>query len=394
MGAWRKSGVIEMFHKKLVDGMLKNGYDGDFAERVFKQISGFGEYGFPESHAASFALLVYVSAWLKRYHPAAFTAALINSQPMGFYAPAQLVRDARDHGVRVVPADVNFSDWDCTLEPISVNHGPEAMAEATGVGTAAGVPSKGSSRAARFRHFDEAVQLRLGFRLLHGFSQEFADAIVRTRQSGGAFQSFDDFARRTQLGRSALKLLASADAFASLEIGRRDALWKSIAAQQTMPLFQDVDGPIVEESDPELPELTAQEDVVHDYATTGLSLKKHPMSFLRDQLTQLRAICAEALATHEADRRVKVAGLVLMRQRPQTAGGITFMTLEDETGIANIVVYPNVWTRFRQTARFASVLMASGRLQREGDIIHVVCDRLDDVSDMLERLQSRSRDFR
>ncbi|MEZ6129808.1 MAG: error-prone DNA polymerase [Planctomycetaceae bacterium] len=375
MGAWRKTGVIENFRRKLVEGMRNNGYDADFAERVFKQISGFGEYGFPESHAASFALLVYVSAWLKRYHPAVFCAALINSQPMGFYAPAQLVRDAREHGVSVRPVDVNFSDWDCTLEKVDVTMTPSAEQSA-------------------FPHEDTGHSLRLGFRLLRGFSQEHAVIIQDARTRGGQFSSFENFSQRTGLSRSILQHLAKSDAFASLNVHRRDALWKAMPVQQDMPLFQDLDGPIADEADPKLPRMTDQEDVVQDYSTVGLSLKQHPVSFLRPQLTELRAVRSEDLATHPADRRIKVAGLVLMRQRPQTANGITFMTLEDETGIANLVIYPNIWTRFRQTARFASVLMASGRLQREGDIVHVVCDRLDDVSEMLDRLDSRSRDFR
>lgn len=382
MGAWRKTGVIEVFRKKLIDGMLANGYEQDFAERVFKQISGFGEYGFPESHAASFALLVYVSAWLKRYHPAVFTAALINSQPMGFYAPAQLVRDAREHGVLVLPVDVNSSSWDCTLEPLSPADVRTAAARSR------------SRSGASFEHHDEAVALRLGFRLLHGFSKEFADQIEEDRRQSGVFRSFDEFARRTRLNRAALRMLSAADAFATLNISRRDALWKAMPAQQETPLFNDVRTPVVDEPDPGLPVLTPQEDVIQDYSTIGMSLKRHPVSFLRDQLTQLRAVTAEQLQIHEVDRRVKVAGLVLMRQRPQTAAGITFMTLEDETGIANLVVYPNVWQRFRQVARFAGVLLASGKLQREGDIIHVVCDRLDDVSEMLDRLPSGSRDFR
>ena len=243
-------------------------------------------------------------------------------------------------------------------------------------------------------HHDENHSLRLGFRLLRGFSQEHAVVIETARRSGGAFTCFDDFAKRTRLGRTTLQQLARADAFAALDINRRDALWKSLPAQQAMPLFNDLEGPVVDEADPHLPTMSDQDSVVQDYATAGLSLKQHPVLFLRAQLTVLRAISAADLAEHAPDRRVKVAGLVLMRQRPQTAAGITFMTLEDETGITNLVIYPNVWQRFRQTARFATVLMASGRLQREGDVIHVVCDRLDDVSEMLARLESRSRDFR
>ena len=371
MGAWRKTGVIAEFHEKLVNGMKDRGYNAEFAERLFKQISGFGEYGFPESHAASFALLVYVSAWLKRYHPAVFAAALINSQPMGFYAPAQLVRDAREHGVVILAADIIHSDWDCTLERIN------------------GVPVLG-----RFRHDDERYALRLGFRLLRGFSEEHGRLIETVRQRGGRFRSFEEFAQRTQLNRATLQLLSRADAFASLKIERREADWKSLPAREQLPLF---DGPEAAASDdpvPELPEMSAQDQVVEDYSSAGLSLRKHPVSFLREQLIQLRAVTAEQLADLTPDRRVKVAGLGLMRQRPATANGITFVTLEDETGITNLVVFPSVWQHFRQTARFATVMMATGRLQREGDVIHVVCERLDDVSEMLEQIDPQARNFR
>lgn len=383
MGKWRKAGVIEEFQQKLTDGMRERGYDEEFAGRVFKQICGFGEYGFPESHAASFALLVYISAWIKRYYPATFCAALINSQPMGFYAPAQLVRDAREHGVYIRSIDVNFSNWNCTLEA------RDQQTLAT-METAEGAPLKASP----FEHEELNHAIRLGFRLVRGFRADDADTIQAARTSGGPFESFEDFSRRTQLSRVVLKHLAAADAFASLKINRRDALWKAMPAKSDMPLFKEIDGPVSAEQNPDLPAMSARDDVVQDYSTAGLSVKKHPISFLRDQLTQLRAITSADLADHPVDRRVKVAGLVLMRQRPQTAAGITFVTLEDETGVSNLVVYPNVWQRFRQAARFASVLMASGRLQREGDVIHVVCDRLDDVSDLLDKLGSRSRDFR
>ncbi len=371
MGAWRKTGVIAKFHEKLVSGMIERGYDGEFAERVFKQISGFGEYGFPESHAASFALLVYVSSWIKRYHPAVFAAALINSQPMGFYAPAQLVRDAKEHGVSVLPPDVNFSDWDCTLEAVN----------------------RGDTRAA-FRHRDETLALRLGLRLLRGFSEEHAKQIEQVRKRSGQFSSMEEFARRTQLGRSSLQLLSRADAFASMKIDRRDAYWKSLPSREHLPLFDDEKVATVEDPTPDLPEMSAQDQVVEDYSSAGLTLRKHPVSFLREQLTQLRAVTAEQLSELSPDRRVKVAGLVLMRQRPSTASGITFVTLEDETGVANLVVYPSVWQHFRQTARFASVMLATGRLQREGDVIHVVCERLDDVSEMLATIDSKARNFR
>ena len=371
MGAWRKTGVIAKFHEKLVNGMIERGYDSEFAERVFKQISGFGEYGFPESHAASFALLVYVSAWIKRYHPAVFAAALINSQPMGFYAPAQLVRDAKEHGVIVLPPDVNHSNWDCTLEG-----------------------SEESSQRGPFRHEDARHALRLGFRLLRGFAEEHARLIETVRQGEGAFSSFEEFAQRTQFNRATLQLLSRADAFASLKIERRDAYWKSLPAREQLPLFDEPLSGSPDDPTPELPEMSAQDQVVEDYSSAGLTLRKHPISFLRDQLIQLRAVTAEQLAELAPDRRVKVAGLVLMRQRPSTANGITFVTLEDETGVANLVVFPSVWQHFRQTARFATVMMATGRLQREGDVIHVVCERLDDVSEMLEQIDSKARNFR
>ncbi len=371
MGAWRKTGVIAKFHEKLVNGMTERGYDAEFAERVFKQISGFGEYGFPESHAASFALLVYISAWLKRYHPAVFAAALTNSQPMGFYAPAQLVRDAREHGVVILPPDVSDSDWDCTLEAIN-----------------------GDTASGKFRHDDERFALRLGFRLLRGFSEEHGRQIEAVRHKGGAFQSFEEFAQRTQFNRATLQLLSRADAFASLKIDRREAYWKSLPAREQLPLFEEVEAGASSDPAPELPEMSAQDQVVEDYSSAGLSLRKHPVSFLREQLIQLRAVTAEQLSEMAPDRRVKVAGLVLMRQRPSTANGITFVTLEDETGVINLVVFPSVWQHFRQTARCATVMMATGRLQREGDVIHVVCERLDDVSEMLEQIDPKARNFR
>ena len=371
MGAWRKTGVIAKFHQQLVAGMTARGYTEEFAERVFRQISGFGEYGFPESHAASFALLVYVSAWLKRHYPAAFAAALINSQPMGFYAPAQIVRDAREHGVEIRPPDVNFSGWDCLLEPVP--------------------PRRAST--GPYRHADENFALRLGLRLLRGLSEDHAHAIAAARKRGGAFRDFEEFAQRTGLPRTALQLLSRGDALASLHTTRRDAFWKSLPAREKLPLVDAIGGP-ADEAAPQLPQLSAQEEVLADYSSAGLSLRQHPVSFLRQQLEQLRAVTAERLQQLQPDRRVKVAGLVLMRQRPSTAAGITFVTLEDETGVVNLVVYPQVWQHFRPAARFAGVMLATGRLQRDGDIIHVVCERLDDLSTLLKDLDSRPRNFR
>jgi error-prone DNA polymerase len=353
MGAWRRRGALEPFRDKLVAGMRANGYSTEFADRVFQQIQGFGEYGFPESHAASFALLVYVSAWLKCYYPAAFAAALLNSQPMGFYAPAQLVADARKHGVEVRPVDVNFSHPDCTLEA----PGPA---------------------------------LRLGFRMVSGLGRGVADAIVRSR-SGGPFASFDDFARRTGLGNAALKKLSGADAFGSLRLGRRAALWKSLPSREPVPLFDDVD---MDEPPAALPPAAPLQEVVADYGSTGLSLRQHPIAFLRPLLDKLGVVASNRLGSVEAGRRLKVAGIVLLRQRPSTANGITFVTLEDETGMVNLIIRQQVWERHRRVARTSSVFLAHGHLQREAGVTHVLVTSLEDLSAPLAELHSSSRDFR
>ena len=404
MGAWRRPGVIDQFHKKLIDGMQANGYPAEFAERVFRQIRGFGEYGFPESHAASFALLVYVSAWIKRYYPDVFAAALLNSQPMGFYAPAQLVADARKHGVEVLPADVNFSDWDCTLEDSS-------EAENTLASASRGCkppdcfttsdPIRGLTPPARL------VSLRLGLRIIAGLSQSYAERIVHARGER-PFRSVEELARRTGLSSSVLARLSRADAFHSLGLDRRSALWQSLPEQKTLPLFDDfpVDQPNVEEQpnvpeqqspeEPEvaLPSLSPLEEVVADYRTHGLSLRDHPVKFIRAGLRQLRALSATELAARSHGEPVRVAGLVLMRQRPATASGITFVTLEDETGIVNLIVRPEVWERYHHIARRSQTLLARGTVQRRDEVIHVFVERLYDLSEMLADVATKSRDFR
>ena len=374
MGAWRRSGVIDQFRRKLIDGMCANGYTQEFAERVFNQIRGFGEYGFPESHSASFALLVYVSAWIKRHYPAAFTAALLNSQPMGFYAPAQLVGDARRHGVEVRPVDVNFSGWDCTLEAR-----PECD----------GLPVEGD-RGAR------AYALRLGLRMIRGFSQTHALQIVRCREAGGPFRSLDQFARRTGLTHAVLTRLSKADAFGSVAVDRRQALWQSLPEQKPLPLFDALESQAGETEEPavELPGLSPLAEVVADYRAAGLSLRDHPFRFIRPHLTEMNVARASDLATWPVGRRVKVGGLVLIRQRPGTASGITFVTLEDETGTANLIVRPEVWERYHRAARTAQILLASGPLQRQDGVIHILVDRLEDLSSLLPHVDSRSRDFR
>ena len=365
MGAWRRRGVMEPFRQKLLDGMRSRGYDEEFAARVYEQIQGFGEYGFPESHAASFALLVYASAWLKHYYPAIFTAALLNSQPLGFYAPAQLVGETRRQGVEVRPVDVNASDWDCTLEE---------------------VVSSSTSNNQQITAFS----LRLGLRMIRGLRTDFAERIVHERRIA-PFVSQVDFTQRTGLGPHELSLLAKADAFRSLQSRRRTALWQAMPAREESPLFKFVED---QEPLPLLPAMTPVQEVVADYQTSGLSLRAHPVSFLRPQLDQRRVVRAIDLMLLEPDRRYRVAGLVLLRQRPGTAKGITFMTLEDETGITNLVIHVNVWNRFRPTARRASALLVQGMLQRHNEVIHLVVDRMEDLTAFLGQYKNSSRDFR
>jgi error-prone DNA polymerase len=356
MGAWRRRGVMEKFHQKLVAGMRTNGYSAEFAERVFKQICGFGEYGFPESHAASFALLVYVSAWLKRYYPEVFAAALLNSQPMGFYAPAQIIADARRHGVVVRPVDINFSSQDCTLEPAD----------------------------------GQRCAIRLGFRLVGGMQSRVGETVVSKRESG-LYVSFGDFVKRTGLRKSPLQKLAQADGFGSLGLSRREALWRILPDAEPMPLFDSV---VAEEVDVDLPKMAPLNEVLTDYVSTGLSLRQHPISFLRQAMDERGITPAHGLETYPNGREVTVAGLVLMRQRPSTAKGITFVTLEDETGVVNLIVRQNVWEQHRRAARAAVIMVAAGQLQREGSIIHVLVERIEDWSGRLAELDTRSRDFR
>jgi error-prone DNA polymerase len=352
MAAWRRNGEIEKFREKLIKGMLENKLTEEFAERVFQQIKGFGEYGFPESHAASFAILAYVSAWLKCHYPAAFCAALINSQPMGFYAPAQLVRDARNHDVEVRPADVNHSLWDCTLE---------------------------------------GGAMRLGLRMIRGIGHAVAVTIEQSREAGD-FCSLDDFSKRTKLDESILTRLSDADAFRSLSLDRRQSLWQSLGRfREDRPLFDRVD-----DSEPLvlLPAMNQREEVSADYQAVGLSLKSHPISFCRGTLNQLHVLPAVSLRSVEDGKIVRVAGLVLMRQRPGTARGITFVTIEDETGQTNLIIKPDVWERFYKVARTAAAFIAHGRLQKHGEagneIIHIVVAKLEN---MAVAVRPRSRDF-
>jgi error-prone DNA polymerase len=354
MATFRRSGKIHAFRDKFIGGMVGNGYAADFAERCFQQIQGFGEYGFPESHAASFALLVYVSAWLKCHYPAAFAAALLNSQPMGFYAPAQIVRDAREHGVELRGVDVNASDWDATIEP-----------------------GKDAARPA----------LRLGLRQVKGFSRKDADALVAAR--GAGYRSPVDLLARSGLGRAVLTRLAEADAFRSLGLDRRRALWAVKGLRdEGMPLFAGLAPEQRQGAEPavRLPEMRLGEHIVSDYAFLELSLKAHPMALLRQSFSREGVVRATELGTIEPGSLVTVAGLVLVRQRPGSASGVVFVTLEDETGIANLVVWPDTFERFRADLMGATLMACRGRLQREGLVIHVVAEQLTDLSKRLSRL--------
>ena len=394
MAAWRRPGLIDQFRQKLVAGMRANNLPEEFAQRVYQQIEGFGEYGFPESHAASFALLVYASAWLKHYYPAAFAAALINSQPMGFYQPAQLVRDARDHGVPVRGVDVNWSNWDCTLE-----QGEDLGFGISGCGLKDPNPQSAIRNPQSF--------LRLGLCMLNGIGESVGKTIERARESG-PFLSVDDFTRRTGLGRAIVGRLAEADAFVSVGAGRRQALWQALGQEKkqlAMPLFDHK--VIAEKSTAEqassgthtpLPIMQPYEEVVADYRTAGLSLRAHPISFYRKQLEQLGVTPARRLVELENDAPVIVAGLVLLRQRPGTAKGITFVTLEDETGTVNLVVHQHMWDRYYRIARRAPAWIVHGHVQtvreKYSSVIHVVVNRLQALADELRQLDVKTRDFR
>ena len=392
MGKWRKSGVIEKFRDQLYAGMKEKGLSEEFAGQVFNQISGFGEYGFPESHAASFAKLVYVSCWLKRFYPTAFCAALINSQPMGFYQPAQLVADAKAHGVHVLPVDVNFSDWDCTIEDCTIEdstiNDDTSNAQSTSGDPALHSPLVPGSLETKQR------SLRLGLRMVAGLRQDFADVIVNARRSG-AFQTVSEFTRRTGFSQATLTRLSQADVFGSLDQSRRAALWQSLAQEKTpkeQPLFAGLE---LEDDQVELlPQLSASDQVAEDYRTVGLSLRAHPMSFHRAALDELDVTTCKGLTEAGNNHRVTVAGLVILRQRPSTAKGITFVTIEDETGSANLIVKRHIWERHYKIARRSSAWLAYGKVETKGAITHVIVSRIVDMPEQLSEINLKARDFR
>ena len=351
MASFRNPGTIHSFQGKFIAGMTDRGYERDFAERCFRQIEGFGEYGFPESHAASFAHLAYVSSWLKCHYPAVFACALLNSQPMGFYAPAQIVRDARDHRVEVRPTDVNHSDWDCALE--GAGGGPDAM--------------------------------RLGLRRIRGLKEEDADRVTAGREDG--YRSPQELWQRAGIPPSVLSRLARADAFTSMGLDRRQAAWavRAMSEAGPLPLFDSTGGDQAVRPEPALPLMTPGEQVAADYRTTGLSLKHHPVALLRRRLDEKGIVPAHALEGLSDGDRAVVAGIVLTRQRPGK-GIVMFVTLEDETGTANLVVFPSVYERQRRETLTARLMVCHGKVQKVDGVIHVIADRVGSLNDWLDEL--------
>ena len=359
MAAWKRRGGLEHFEDKLIGGMLERGYSREFAEQVFNQVKGFGDYGFPESHSASFALLAYVSSWLKHYEPAAFCCGLLNSQPMGFYRPAQLVNDAVRHDVEVRPVDVNESQWDCHLEP---------------------------GRTSKAQH---TPALRLGLRMVKGLSEEAGRQLVTVR-SNARFRSVQDLTQRTGLDKKALGALAAADALAGLAGHRHRAGWEVAGVEEPVETLGVAE---FNEATPMLPKPARWQNTVADYASTGLTLGEHPLSQLRGTLSERGMVTADELTTIPSGKRATVAGLVLNRQRPGTASGVMFATLEDETGHANIVIWPKLVEKQRRVLLTTRLLIVHGKVQTESGVTHLIADRLADGSDMVADLVTRSRDF-
>jgi error-prone DNA polymerase len=355
MAAWQRRGGLEQFRDKLLQGMHDRGYTPQFAAQIYQQILGFGSYGFPESHAASFALLAYSSSWLRCHDPAAFVAGLLNSWPMGFYAPAQLVNDARRNGVSFRPVDVQMSDWYCTLEP-----------------DAAGAPV-----------------VRVGLCMITGLVQEEGHAIVMAR-GHGLFASVDDLAHRATLTRRSLDALARAGALNALAGHRRAAHWQAFGVERLPGALA---GASAQEPALPLPRATEAEEIAADYAGLGLSLGRHPLALLRSRFDRLHVHRAADLAHLKNGRRVRVAGIVTHRQRPETASGVIFMSLEDETGISNLIVWPRIQTTQRAALFGARLIIVEGELQSASNVTHVIAEKIRDYSAWLGRLPTQSRDF-
>ncbi|HUG25876.1 error-prone DNA polymerase [Piscinibacter sp.] len=358
MAAWKRKGGLAPFHDRLVGRMVEKGYDKVYAESIFKQIQGFGEYGFPESHAAGFALLAYDSSWIKRHHPDAFLAGLLNSQPMGFYAPAQLVRDAREHGVTVLPADVRVSEWETTLEP-EADHGLCAV--------------------------------RLGLDRISGLSEDAGKRVVQAR-ADAPFTNAEDLARRAKLNAHDLRALAEADALQGLTGNRHQAAW-AVGGIDTRPTEM-LRSTRVNEAAVALAPPSEIENTLADYRALGLTLNRHPLALLRDELAAYKVQPAAVLRTYPSGRLARASGLVTHRQRPETANGTVFVTLEDETGQVNVIVWPRVVESQRLPLLGATLLTVYGQWQREGDVMHIVAMKMIDHSHLLTGLSSKSRNFR
>jgi error-prone DNA polymerase len=413
MAAWKRKGGLGPFHQRLVGRMVAKGYELEYAERIFKQIQGFGEYGFPESHAASFALLVYVSAWLKRHHPDAFLAALLNSQPMGFYAPAQLVRDAREHGVQVLPVCIHTSEVETVLQPPPGRAVAERPSSVVGsvVDTAAGAgasggggrggageregpaPAPATTPAALGRVLPQhpvppgLQPVRLGLNRIAGLALEAAQRIVAARQAGGAFINAEDLARRAQLDAHALALLAQADALRSLAGHRHQAAW-AVAGIDTRatPLLK---GTRTHEAPVALAAPSAAHTVLADYRATGLSLVQHPVALLRAQLAAFKVQPAAVLRGYPNGRLARASGIITHRQRPETAKGVVFVTLEDDTGSVNVIVWPAVAEAQRRPLLASTLLTVYGVWQCEGEVRHLVARQLVDHTSLLQGLNAR-----
>jgi error-prone DNA polymerase len=430
MATFRSRGMVHEHEEMMVGRMVERGYDPDFAQRCFNQIKGFGEYGFPESHAASFAHLVYVSSWLKCHYPAAFAAALLNSQPMGFYAPAQIVRDAVEHGVIVLPVDVNCSDWDCTLEEVSSRRGAEAQRfwrsqrhrgteeeessqrsclfvsdpaagstdedgksptdDETSLCLCASVSGNPSSLRASAPLREPKIALRLGLRQVDGLPEHVAAQLVAARLAGGDFHDVGELRDRAKLPPAHIERLAAADCFSSLALPRRPALWdaRALVGGGELPLFaaarEREEG--AERAATRLPAMPLSEEVIADYQTQRLSLKAHPMSFLRAGLAERGFVRACDLKARKHRSMVQLAGVVLIRQRPGSAKGVVFITLEDETGVANLVVWPDAFERYRKVVMGARLIEVRGRLEYDEEVLHVIAAHLVDATHRLHDL--------
>jgi error-prone DNA polymerase len=405
MAAWRRKGGLEKFEERLIEGMAARGYHEAFARQIYQQILGFGEYGFPESHSASFALLVYVSCWLKRYHPAAFTAALLNSQPMGFYAPAQLVADARRHGVPVRNVDVMVSEWDCTLEKLGsdphfthfMKCGSDPNFSSAGTTTSHPRRPREGGDPASSAYTDDTPErwgahgpaLRLGLRMIAGLTEAGAQRLVAARTQR-PFASVADLAHRARLDKRDLEALADAGALAALAGHRHGAVW-DVAGVERLPAL--IAGSEFAEETPGLPAPTEGEDVVADYRRLGLTLGRHPLALLRAGLAKRRLATAAEVRSMPHGRLARTAGIVIGRQRPDTSSGVVFVTLEDESGTTNVIVWRDLSDRQRRELLGSRLLAVYGKVEREGEVVHLIAGRLVDLTPMLGQLATRSRDF-